>query len=1669
MNLTVRIHDVEYTKEVAQGVTFSEEYNETLDSGAIRLTHIKQIANLRPYDDVYIYESAPENYEGDWYMDNVVRWRSGGELHDGDNGIPFYRHLLVDNYTESLINISEGIMSYNIDLMSETKRLEMIQLPNICVTQPLKISKRHSIWWLMNKYVNSYSPKIKQCAINGEWRYMRKYKIDPNLEKTFGSSYSQDFSLQNPTLKDVLSSLMITKDMIPYVKDDVIYAKDIGHTTGIFNMQAEKDSGRISTIAAQMTSADYCDGVRRQYSNALSSEGTCTFVEHLGFRNKDSALMSLDNMRLELGHPIYRIKKCRMCYYTNGIIADTDDNTFQSSKILVKHDITPLIKQKEEWSLLNQDWRYFSNGAWGENYPTSMEELAKYQLSTVHYAQGGTTIEGWGDKYSITKTSPLKLSSWDIEVTRLENILNWLSVYDSSGDISSDTYADYLFDTGIGNIDEHHTVTVVPSSYKYMFDAQYEDPSIKNRLSTAQKMKTIFFEIEYEGFYDGALIHSRDKGQDNIIQNDNSSVSLLLLEKDGTSQKAKVNRFANKTYSIKARLDGDNYNVNKLLQLGSSCNIGADNNVIVYHREYSIYDNYILASYACIQDYVLKNFYTSVYAKYRINQLMSYGESVNRSENEKVILSLSKTKKYLNEKDTFFSDDLIADYFSAFKQTDTTKNINMAMVLPNNVDYNSGSQKAYLVDCYTFTSGNSLCVNIAMPDNISGGTYIDSWSSDYKRLVANPSEDEDYVVGSEQKWNSIVDDEETGEIGVLNLKTGHLSVNDLLISSDNDKVANVYKYLQKLPSLERYQNVKEILQITPYMDSHYQNKDNKERIDATLQIESISDNQDIIISPNIPILSDLVLANKYKKTETSQTISKIITAGGYEVPFFIDGGRIINYNNFYFASSGTGLTDFFESKSEENKEYPFIMSFSVGISMVSSTRSDTEFSFVSESIYWTNEDEITHWYIKGEGTFGKEKIIKLGFRYADEGGSLSTPNPIDGYYLTEIFNNEGEHASIIYWSINIGDAQTGLALFAPYGLKTISQSDYFSKNMYIQYNSEEIEPTIVEEILPCTDEKGKFTLPTGFQDNVLVSDIFKVANIEEANNEPTLLVNVTYIKGSIERGEIKSINYWYLDFDSAYKKGYAGNDYLYEYTPEESGYKFVFGVNVSKEDIKRAVTIDGKTYIPIYISKLTNRDTRVYDDCGMQVKVMREVIADKTPETGLKGTYVGISTSTEPVDGQILMPYANTVLDGITTNSCMTLSGYAKIYHSITGEMLVNKEITNQKIGFDESVTLLSFGKQEEKWYTANLTILPNDQVIQFTTDNKYWRVEFVITSIDDYVQAPIIESFTVVQADDIENEEGTVSFYVNATIKNPNAIDYYNSATVRSGIGSSLVWESDKLEAGKSVQIVNKVITLGDNDEQVFTLSTFFKDMTTGKQVTGAAESTIEIKTALQAPIIESITVLDNLVSSFGNLFLPTKFRNPNDVAAKMEATATMEINGEVKDLTPTSDSKTIYAGKRKTITFGLGGLTSTDKIGLTTVSATLSSGGYFDSKTTTLYTYGTNGVLIEPNVVDICDLEIVPVDTRYQFNVTLLNTNSFRVFVKDGITVSQGDNSWTLNDETLIEATSPHTFVVDTKDGPAYEEDKEVSITAKIYVKLVDPIQGDISRYLETVSKTF
>lgn len=815
----------------------------------------------------------------------------------------FYKHMLVDDFDEIIQNVSDNIYQYKIRLFSETKGLETVQLPNISITQPISESYKKSIWFYLKQYVNAFSPCYKIKVNDTEWKYTKKYSLDSSLSNIFSDTYSPDFTLNAPNLRDVLSQLMIVKDMIPYVEDGVIKAIDITKINGEFNKK------NVSLIQSHLSSQNYCDGLRRNYNGGLGAEKSCHMVEYIGFRNSSTPLMTIDNMRLETSFPIYKINKLYLCYYRKGV-STKDENVTQN--YLCTQDITALVKLNEERQMLSKDWEALRTDTQNFKDSTTIENvikvLSKYYMSTIGYSMESNYITGWGEKYTYPSNfKDTEVGLFDYTKTTIENIYTYLDKYNPYGNFNEN----YLENYGNIAIKTNGDISDIASPIK----------------SLSLMLKSFFFLVDYEGFYNGTVIQYKDDSLDNITINDNASSSLTLLEKDGLAQKEKVNRFSNKNYNIPARYSDiedytdsatDKFDIQKL---GSELTIGSEDNIIVYHREYSIYNNCVNATYYASKDYVQKNYFTSVYAKHRTWNLMSFEESVNRQENRRQNILLSTNNLYYENENIFCFHNIsnfIQKLFSAFTPSPKyitndyapkEDNINYAILVLNG--------KCYTSDINKFVSGYSLCFNMKMFDNASMGVYVDTVSSMQNNnngvgldsviadLANNISENgflnyvtklikgtwqsltkvgDDYT-GSSQKWYITTEDVEEGTNKKIGFYIGHLNQNTVFNqgivegSTTEQQLDTIYKdYIFAFPLIK---NLK-ITQNNLIKGNDAQNlsnvigntydiyKDNKERVDMTFQFDPITNDKNIVFSQWLMKISDFV--SDYNKVDETYSV-----------------------------------------------------------------------------------------------------------------------------------------------------------------------------------------------------------------------------------------------------------------------------------------------------------------------------------------------------------------------------------------------------------------------------------------------------------------------------------------------------------------------------------------------------------------------------------------------------------------------------------------------------------------------------------------------------------------------------------------------------------------------------------------------------------------------------
>ena len=1062
------------------------------------------------------------------------------------------KRYLIDNWNE-IYNKATKQYSYVINLMSETKGLEVIQLPNISLTQPIMKNKKKSVWEYLVLYLEQYNPQVRIAGLDNTWSYQPKYKLDPELESVFNNIYAPDFSLNNPNLRDLLSYLMITRDRIPMVENNVIKALDLSARGNAFNLD------NITDIQRSMDSESYTQNLKKNYNNALSQDNSVRFIEKMGFRNSDDGLLTLENMRLETRYPIYKINKILMCYYKRIVVKKTAGDTGENAMMLIKQDITPLVLTNEERNLLSKDWNDFENVN-----PVSINELAQYRLATLGYDIGSKFIEGWGTSY----TYP---SGWwhTTEKTYIENILRVMDLHIAPLGINAFNIVRDAFNKGS---------IITPKSttnYHENIISPFSDDSNEGAL----KFKGLFFEIDYNGFYNGTLIHSKDNDFGSITINDNPSSSLTILESDGVFQKEKLNRLGNEIVAL----------AGKYTSLAQVQDIGSvyDDDVVIFKSEISVGNNEVKANYYGSKDYVMKNYFTSVFAKHRTSNLLSYSESVIRAENKKMFLVLDKDK-YIHESEKAIS----FKNFTTIPEFEILSGLRPNERLTSKDDFKKPNQinkgffykdnAAYISDVNRFVSGNSMAFNIQMFDNVSGGVFI--------------KEKEPAVVGSKQDWYLLVDDIETGFIENIGVYFCHLDIETeyetLPQAYNKAKIDDVYNdKLLKLP----YENIIPNNQKNLIGGIYKVNKDNKEILDYTLQIEAVATSPDIIITPKLLELSDLI-GNVNKVEQTYQVDD--VEGGGFIDQAYVSSddasyrGTIqLNIDPDDFDSLKVGDTANFVARWVNGVGIDFNGQYHVNKVYITGkeikTVSTSEIKIECDIETWVGL--LSSFGLPIWNSSPIHDTVDFTFKRLNTGTSSTNP----------LFYNQPDISGKYSFGLVISPIQVNLNLyhrisngkFNGYTNPNADNADFievlyllneadritttYEKNLFIIERREKIQKhTITEEI---TDDDIDFDVDTGkkyYHNTALViSDVYQY---EIHNGKPALKI-------TLPPGNFETIELWYKSNGS---------------------YKLMLAVNITETDRNNG-------FVRIYLSLISNADKRVYDRNNNLVGEIKELNADE--------------------------------------------------------------------------------------------------------------------------------------------------------------------------------------------------------------------------------------------------------------------------------------------------------------------------------------------------------------------------------------------------------------------------------------------------------------------------
>ena len=618
--------------QIAEGAVFTECYNETLDSGTIILPQLHSKIDIEPYDIVVI---------------------------TGDNINT--KRMCVDSYTCTQVCLNPLIYQYEISLFSETKLLEGILLPSLSITK-LKNGNLRNIIYYIKQYVSEYANYIT---------------VPDDIGFT---NECPEFQWNEPTLREVLTDLMMVNDSIPVLHNN---------TLGYINISEVKDEitdfTGINYIQESQSSADYLSELKMNLKNVTGA--TNVVYDKISFRNYEAYLLTTENVVAETNSPIYKLNHVDVIgnltfagsYYTpeDGLISipSTDRQT--------TFDLTDYILEYGEWQTKDIYYAGFDG----------TEQLStQYQNTCLYYTRNQRGIHNFNAKQDYT-------FFWiNSQISVLELVYKKLS-----RQLEQDVREEILEQQ--------------PDAYDFNF--LVEDPDYKKMM----------FNIIYDTLCEQTVLVSKTNkfGIRQVV--DNQTQSYVDITRQGLLEYFKANRLGNKLKLINARYDKHE---NEIPQLANKIN-----GSIIFQKQIAIYENHINANYCATENYVLRDYFTGVKAKLRSWPILSGNEAFTRSDIIKFFVN-ENIDRYVDANSLIPSYDNLNEYITKFNYCLIQFKDAPASYFPRGKINFSGTDydvDAFQVEFQKSICGNSVLFTMRMYDNALVGKYI---SDDNHKISDHP-------------------------------------------------------------------------------------------------------------------------------------------------------------------------------------------------------------------------------------------------------------------------------------------------------------------------------------------------------------------------------------------------------------------------------------------------------------------------------------------------------------------------------------------------------------------------------------------------------------------------------------------------------------------------------------------------------------------------------------------------------------------------------------------------------------------------------------------------------------------------------------------------------------------------------------------------------------------
>lgn len=825
------INDNEY--QLSMPITFSEVYSNELDSAKVEISHITERIELAP--------CMP-----------IILTNNDDLLNDWSNNL-FTRVMLIDNFKEIQINIFEEIYNYELELCSLTKMLELYTGDTtISITQSRDNSVtlytlKDALEKVLSKVSKNSLIKVKDGST---WKYETRFKYDSDLLTEFDLIKCPEFRFNSMTLREILTRLYSVKNYIPKVNNDftISYLDMSLKNVSAMNLLQAQTSASVRSGDSR-TNADTftvnMQNVITETSNDIDNL-TSTF-QYVGFRNYTQPAISsnLQNLELNTYYPIYKVNKFYLVGYFQiyYIIGAGGYETY--SWMWNKLDISPLVMYGKERAALQykptdaelnefNTTKVIDTGKLARyNLKDLMDFMSKYQCYTLEYEQGGKKITGFNNS--------VKGLVYDTEI--IKNIVSFLSGIATGG---------------------HQ---IVLNRYEFIMGYR-QNPQYKSMSTSSganDPYSRVLFLIEYQPQSNISIDVSKNTLDEKKIESavyDNQNGSMINAELSGNNEYSKIEKQGRTLHTIQSRVNTLSAVQPIPSQLGKE---------ICYKRDLEIYDNFINVAYFLQEKHLLLNYYNEVSSKERAWELAENYYQRQARDKYYVLLSQKQIPDSLSvvgnittlARSLLDTESYTKDYFG----------VEYALVGLGGVNY-----IATELDKHQF--GRSIVLSYSFYDNVIAGVNIKS----------NAAEDGFSVGGYVQEFIKYGNEngylENLNTYFVNNVK-GWDGTNYYELPKDRQAVyfagndpmiswGEISDFVQLAPKFIYPSNFISAWNDVCYLHTETQiDKDNKEALSLSTQIEYSSDSDDIIIYPNM-IKNSAILNSRENKNYFLELTNLII-------------------------------------------------------------------------------------------------------------------------------------------------------------------------------------------------------------------------------------------------------------------------------------------------------------------------------------------------------------------------------------------------------------------------------------------------------------------------------------------------------------------------------------------------------------------------------------------------------------------------------------------------------------------------------------------------------------------------------------------------------------------------------------------------------------------------